>query len=145
MPIRSDFQIFAFNEHLGDNPSDINTDFEFKGRRSSEKVFTIERRPFRSGFVQNQVTHVDNLSHQIPINDDSLPGVDVRRTGQGQNTGWQTHTSIIPASSLQRGRDTIRCRQVGIDAEHRNGRTALSESGSLFTNLEATHVYSFIG
>ena len=28
---RADFQVFDFNEHLGDDQSDINTDFDFQG------------------------------------------------------------------------------------------------------------------
>lgn len=68
-----------------------------------------------SGFVQYQVSHVDELSHEILINDKSLPGVDVYRTGQGKHTGLQTHTDIIPRQLLRNGENTIQFRRVGGD------------------------------
>ena len=43
---RADFQVFTMNEHLGDNQSDINTDFMFKGQLSSVKTFLLGRNPF---------------------------------------------------------------------------------------------------
>jgi hypothetical protein len=41
MSARADFQVLTFNEHLGENQSDINTDFTFRGEFSSTKVFEI--------------------------------------------------------------------------------------------------------
>ena len=112
---RADFQVFTFNEHLGDNQSDINTDFDFQGSSSSVKTFFIGQEPFRSGFVQYQVSHVDSLSHEILINGQPLPAVDVYRTGQGRDTGLQTHTDVIPSSFLRQGDNTIQFRRLGTD------------------------------
>lgn len=112
---RADFQILTFNEHLGDNQSDINTDFPFEGQTSSVKTFHIATEPFSSGFVQYMVKHVEDLSHQILINGKELPWIDVHRTGTGRNTGLQTHTDPIPASFLKHGDNTIQFRRVGND------------------------------
>jgi hypothetical protein len=95
--------------------SDINTDFVFKGSASSEKIFFIGQEPFRSGFVQYQVSHVDELSHQILVNDQPLPGIDVHRTGHGKDTGLQTHTDIIPSNYLLKGDNKIQFQRVGGD------------------------------
>ena len=112
---RADFQVFTMNEHLGDNQSDINTDFTFKGQFSSVKTFLIGQEPFRSGFVQYQVSHVDELGHEILVNNQPLPGIDVHRTGQGKHTGLQTHTDIIPSSFLKKGNNTIQFKRSGGD------------------------------
>ena len=108
---RADFQIFQLNEHLGDNENDINTDFEFVGTFSSEHSFNVATDPFGAGFVQYQVSRVDDLSHEILINGSSLPGVDVHRTGDRLHT----HTDIIPANLLRRGGNTIRFQRRGGD------------------------------
>ena len=112
---RADFQVFTMNEHLGDNQSDINTDFTFKGQFSSVKTFLIGQEPFRSGFVQYQVSHVDELGHEILVNNQPLPAIDVHRTGQGKHTGLQTHTDIIPSSFLKKGNNTIQFKRSGGD------------------------------
>lgn len=112
---RADFQVFTMNEHLGDNQSDINTDFTFKGQFSSVKTFLIGQEPFRSGFVQYQVSHVDELGHEILVNNQPLPAIDVHRTGQGKHTGLQTHTDIIPNSFLKKGNNTIQFKRSGGD------------------------------
>jgi hypothetical protein len=115
MSARADFQVFSFNEHLGDNQSDINTGFTFKGQFSSAKVFEINQEPFSSaGFVQYQVSHVDELSHEILINGQPLPAVDVHRTGQGE-TGLQTHTDVVPSSFFKKGPNTIQFQRKGGD------------------------------
>lgn len=75
----------------------------------------IGQEPFRSGFVQYQVSHVDHLNHEILINGQPLPGVDVYRTGQGRDTGLQTHTDVIPSSFLQRGDNTIQFKRLSSD------------------------------
>ena len=116
MSARSDFQVLTFNEHLGDNQSDINTDFTFRGEFSSEKVFEINQTLFNSaGYVEYQVSHVDDLSHEILINGNPLPAVDVHRTGHGTNTGLQTHSDVIPASFFRQGRNTIQFQRRGGD------------------------------
>jgi hypothetical protein len=116
MSARADFQVFTFNEHLGDNQSDINTDFAFMGQRSSKKVFEINQNPFNAdGYVEYQVSHVDELGHEILINDKKLPAVDVFRTGQGKHTGLQTHTDVIPASFFKKGPNTIQFQRSGGD------------------------------
>ena len=112
---RADFQVFDFNEHLGDDQSDINTDFDFQGQASSIKTFLIGQEPFRSGFVQYQVSHVDELAHEILINGQPLPAIDVHRTGHGRDTGLQTHTDIVPHQFLRRGDNTLQFRRVGGD------------------------------
>jgi hypothetical protein len=105
MSARSDFEVFTFNEHLGENQSDIDTGFTFRGQFSTAKVFEINQTPFGSdGYVEYQVSHVDELSHEILINGKALPAVDVFRTGQGAYTGLQTHTDVIPASFLKKAR-----------------------------------------
>lgn len=115
MGARADFQVFLVNEHLGDDQSDINTDFTFKGEFSSPKIFEINQDPFdSSGFVQYQVSHVDELSHEILINGKPLPAVDVFRTGHGE-TGSMTHTDVIPASFLKKGQNTIQFQRKGGD------------------------------
>jgi hypothetical protein len=112
---RADFQAFLVNEHLGDNQSDINTDFTFKGELSSAKIFEINQTPMdSSGFVQYQVSHVDELSHEILINGKALPAVDVSRTGHGE-TGTMTHTDLIPSSFLKKGQNTIQFQRRGGD------------------------------
>ena len=111
---RADFQVFTWNEHLGDNQGDINTDFTFEGTFSSVKTFFIGQEPFRSGFVRYIVSHVDHLSHKKMINGDPLPGIDISRTGSG-STGYQTHTDIIPSSFLKQGDNTIQFKRVGGD------------------------------
>ena len=111
---RADFQVFDWKEHLGDNQGDINTDFPFEGQFSSTKTFFIGQAPFRAGFVQSQVSHVDELSHQILINGDPLPGIDLPRTGHG-STDLRTHTAVIPASFLRQGDNTIQFQRVGGD------------------------------
>ncbi len=109
---RADFQVFTFNEHLGDDQSDIDTNFDFRGQSSSTQTFLIGQEPFRSGFVQYQVSHVDDLAHEIMVNGQSLPGIDVHRPGQGRDTGLQTHTDIIPHSFLKTVDNTIQFRRV---------------------------------
>jgi hypothetical protein len=116
MGARADFRVFTFNEHLGDNQSDINTDFTFMGQFSSTKVFEINQEPFNSaGFVQYQVSRVDSLSHEILINGQPLPGVDVHHTGHDTDNLVQTHTDVIPASFFKKGQNTIRFQRKGGD------------------------------
>lgn len=109
---RADFQIFKFNEHLGDDENDINTDFTFMGSLSSVKSFNIATEPFGPGFVQYQVSRVDSWAHEILINGDALPAIDVHKTGP---EGVETHTDVIPARFLQRGSNTIRFQRRGGD------------------------------
>ena len=116
MSARADFQVFTFNEHLGDDEGDINTDFAFTGQRSSKKVFEIKQTPFaHDGYVEFLVSHVDELGHEILINDKPLPAVDISRTGQGKHTGHQTHTDVIPASFFKKGANTIQFERKGGD------------------------------
>jgi hypothetical protein len=116
MSARADFQVFTFNEHLGDDQSDIDTDFTFRGEFSSKKTFHINQTPFQvDGFVQYHVSHVDELGHEILINDVPLPAVDVFRTGQGEHTGHQAHMDVIPASCLRKGPNTIQFQRKGGD------------------------------
>ncbi|MBB6096207.1 hypothetical protein HNQ60_005129 [Povalibacter uvarum] len=116
MSARADFQVFTFNEHLGDNQGDIDTDFDFKGQRSSKRTFQINQTLFEvDGYVSYQVSHVDELAHEILINDQPLPAVDVFRTGQGDHTGLQTHTDVIPARFLKTGANTIQFERHGGD------------------------------
>ena len=112
---RGDFQVFTVNEHLGDNEGDVNTGFTFMGQFSSEKTFFIGQQPFRDGFVQYQVSHVDELSHEILINGQPLPAVDVFWTGHGEKSGLQSHTDVIPSSLLKQGDNTIRFKRLGGD------------------------------
>jgi hypothetical protein len=115
MSARADFQVFTFNEHLGDNQSEINTGFTFMGEFSSTKIFEINQELFNSsGFVQYQVSHVDELSHEILINGQPLPAVDIHRTGHGE-TGLMTHTDVIPSSFLKKGQNSIRFQRRGGD------------------------------
>jgi hypothetical protein len=112
---RADFQVFSFNEHLGDSQGDINTDFTFMGQFSSKKIFEVNQAPFDSpGFVEYQVSHVDELSHEILINEQPLPGVDVHRTGHGE-TGLQTHTDVVPFSFFKKGQNTVQFQRKGGD------------------------------
>jgi hypothetical protein len=116
MSARADFKVLTFNEHLGDDQDDINTDFTFTGQRSSKKVFEINQDPFAAdGYVEYQVSHVDELAHEILINDQPLPAVDVFRTGQATNTRVQTHTDVIPASLFRKGSNTIQFERQGGD------------------------------
>ena len=115
MTARADFQAFLVNEHLGDNQSDIDAGFTFKGEFSSALIFEINQKPMdSSGFVQYQVSHVDELSHEILVNGKALPAVDVFRTGHGE-TGLMTHTDLIPSSFLKRGQNTIQFQRRGGD------------------------------
>jgi hypothetical protein len=116
MSARADFQVFIFNEHLGDDESDIDTDFTFRGEFSSKKTFHINQAPFQvDGFVQYHVSHVDELGHEILINDVPLPAVDVFRTGHEAATGHQAHLDVIPASFLKKGPNTIQFQRKGGD------------------------------
>lgn len=116
MGARADFQVFTFTEHLGDIQGDINTDFTFMGQFSSTKIFEINQEPFHSaGFVQYQVSHVDELSHEILINGQPLPAIDVQRTGHATHTGLQTHTDVIPSSFFRMGQNTIQFQRKGGD------------------------------
>jgi hypothetical protein len=116
MSARADFQVFLVNEHLGDDEGDIDTGFTFTGQHSSKKTFHINQNLFEvDGYVSYQVSHVDELSHEILINDKPLPAVDVFRTGQGEHTGLQTHTDVIPASFLKTGANTIQFERKGGD------------------------------
>ncbi len=108
---RADFQVFQLNEHLGDNEGDINTDFVFRGAESSELSFNIATEPFGTGFIQYQVSHVDNPSHEILINGSELPAVDVHVTG----SRLMTHTDIIPGNFLVSGVNRFRFRRRGGD------------------------------
>lgn len=108
---RADFQIFQLNEHLGENEGGINTDFAFQGAESSEHAFNIATAPFGPGFIQYQVSNVDSLSHEILINGQPLPAVDVHLTG----SQFLTHTDIIPEQFLRFGSNTFRFRRRGND------------------------------
>ena len=111
---RADFQVFTWNEHLGDNQGDINTDFTFEGQFSSVKTFFIGQDPFRSGFDEFQVSRVDSLSHEILINGQALPAIDIPRTGNS-DIRLQTHTDVIPANFLKKGDNTIQFKRNGGD------------------------------
>jgi hypothetical protein len=116
MSARADFQVFQVNEHLGDNEDDINTDFDFMGQRSSKMTFHINQSLFAvDGYVSYKVSHVDELAHEILINDVLLPAVYVSRTGHGEHTGIQTHTHVIPARFLKTGENTIQFERNGGD------------------------------
>ena len=90
------------------------------GRNTStavvEEVFTINQTLFKvDGYVEYQVSHVDELGTEILINGKPLPGVDVHRTGQGKHTGLQTHTDVISASFFKQGQNTIQFKLNGSD------------------------------
>jgi hypothetical protein len=88
----------------------------FRGQFSSIKVFEINQTPFDAdGYVEYQVSHVDELAHEILVNGKALPAIDVFRTGQGAHTGLQTHTDVIPASAFRKGENTIQFQRKGND------------------------------
>lgn len=86
------------------------------GQFSSTKVFDRDQEPSTSdGFVQYQVSHVDHLSHEILINGQPLPGIDIHRTG---TTGLQTHTDVIPRRFLRKGQNTIQFERKSADTDN---------------------------
>ena len=104
MSARADFQVFTFNEHLGDNESEINTGFTFMGEFSSTKIFEINQELFNSSGSRRIKFRRGRAIHETRSTG-SPPAVDIDRTGHGE-TGLETHNrTSIPASFLKRGRN----------------------------------------
>ena len=107
----ADFAIVQFNEHLGDDPGDLNVpEFEFVGNQTSLKHFSIPGEPTAAGYILIQAGDVQNKGHKILVNGIDLPGTDINRTREAR---WQDTFDVIPAGILSQGNNTIQIQRAG--------------------------------
>jgi hypothetical protein len=78
-PVRTDFTVVTVNEFLGNNPSEINTDFPFVGRQSSLKTFQIDGIPIDDAYLLVTYTPIGigNANNIIKINNRDLIWFDI--------------------------------------------------------------------
>ena len=108
---RADFNLIMFNEHLGDNAGDINTDFPFKGASSSIKSFRIEGEPTDDAFLLMNHTQVNSLGHKVLVNGQELPDLPVKDADDKS----VTQMASIPPGRLQKGNNTLQFKLSGSD------------------------------
>ena len=113
MPIRSDFQIVRFWDHLGDDKGDIKgVPSTFHGDETPTYNFYVDAQPL-NGYVVMQIYDVHSSGHEIMINDISLPNVDI--APQGAKNSWAVWLDEIPGKYLKCGNNTIQVKR------YRNG------------------------
>lgn len=106
----ADFAIVKFNEHLGDDPGDLNAPaFTFVHNLTTLKHFDVPGVPTGPGYLIMQTVDVQSLFHEILINNTELPGVDIIPTAENQ---YGVDMDVIPERRLQRGDNTIQIRRA---------------------------------
>jgi hypothetical protein len=101
----ADFALITFNEHLGDEEGDLDTDATFVGNESTLKSFNIAGTPTGNGYLVLTVFDVQTDVHRIVINGTELGGMDFPQT-PAENR-WQTHMDKIELDVLRSGMNTI--------------------------------------
>jgi hypothetical protein len=101
-PVRTDFKIITVNEFLGNNPSEINTDFPFVGRQSSLKTFQISGVPVDDAYLLLTHSPIGYAGNIIKINNRDLPWIDIFASSEDS-----THLKTIPPGYLVRGVNTL--------------------------------------
>ena len=104
MPLRSDFKVLVFNEHLGDKESDLNTEWPWKGNSTSTLDWRMAE-PKESGYLLIQTYDVGNSNHKIIINDTDLPEFDIPKQ---REYSWNTWMDIIEEGVMNSGSNSIR-------------------------------------
>ena len=125
MSTRSDFVAINFNQQLGDDPKAIPSFFdlqaEFWGRRSEEKTFEIFGPGHLAGgaYLIVNTLGVQLAVHQIAINGNHLPGVDIQpalaNDPKANKLSFNTNMDPIPDGLLRMGLNTI---QVHVSDYH---------------------------
>lgn len=107
MSTQSDFGLITFWEHLGDKKGDLSTSATWVGDRTTVRNFNIDGVPQGKGYVLVQAYDVHEGSHQILINGQALPGMDIpKEVGK-----WQTWMDEIPSGIMKQGNNTIQIRR----------------------------------
>lgn len=105
MPVRADFKIVRFYEHLGDNLNDLSASqrgsTEWQGDESTEKIFNIDGTPTDDAYVIIGTCDVVGWKHKVLINGNTagnlVPG-----------KGWQTQMlQVKNTAKLKKGDNTI--------------------------------------
>lgn len=100
--VRTDFKVITVNEFLGNNPSEINTDFPFVGRQSSIKTFQIDWLPIDDAYLLLTHSPISYAGNVIRINNRDLPWIDIFESHEAA-----THLKTIPPGFLVRGVNTF--------------------------------------
>ena len=110
MPLRADFHIIRFFEHLGDDEGDIDTHATFVGNQTTVRNFYIGQPPSGSGYITLQLYDVHSSGHHIKINGIELGGFDIPK--HPKENRWQTWTDVIEGGILKQGNNTVQITRV---------------------------------
>ena len=103
MPVRSDFTMIHFSEHLGSNEVDLNAPWaRFVGNQSTLKTFNVDNRPTGEAYLLIQTLKVGVFSHKIIINGTELSGYNLP-----QHDGWTVWMAGIDEGILKHGANTL--------------------------------------
>ena len=123
MALRANYEIIAFDEHLGDNESDLPLDlairsssafifdtYTFVGSQSSLRTFNIDSLPRGGGYLTIQLLHVHKKGHRMEINGvelgkETIMGTDVR---SGSAYRWHIWTTDFKTRILKQGSNNVR-------------------------------------
>jgi hypothetical protein len=99
---KADFQYLSINQ-------------EFNSQNNSvTKTFTVESSlpvpPIQDGYLLITTRDVTGVNHQVFINNNQLPGFDLRA-----HEGWATSMDHIPPGLLKAGQNTITIERIGGD------------------------------
>lgn len=105
MPIRADFEIVRFYEHLGDNINDLSASERgsttWQGDESTEKVFNIDGTPTGHAYLIIGTRGVDGWGHEVLINGTKAGNL-------VPSKGWQTQMLQVKSpAKLKKGDNTI--------------------------------------
>jgi len=103
----ANFKFVKFGKHLGDVEDELSGAgaFEFKGKSTDPKTFTIAGEPRGDGYLLIQAYDVGVYSHEIKINERPLPAHDIPPDAAANR--WQTWMDYIPAGYLENGSNSI--------------------------------------
>jgi hypothetical protein len=102
----ADFAVITFNEHLGDNESDLGSSWgTFVGNATTVRNFTVDGVPTGLGYLLIQTFDVQSQNHRIKINGKDLGGADI--FPHPVENKWQTWMDGIESGVLKSGNNTI--------------------------------------
>lgn len=105
MPIRSDFKVLVFNEHLGDKESDLDKPGYAWKHNSTSTLDWGMAAPVERGYLLIQTYDVGNSNHRIIINGIDLEGFDIPKQREYR---WNTWMDIVEEGVMQGGTNSIR-------------------------------------
>ncbi|WP_254272630.1 DUF7383 domain-containing protein [Haloarcula marina] len=104
MTYRANYARCSFQQHLGPSADSLDVPWaDFTGNVSDPVTFEIPTDAPAEPYIEMQVYDVDEFTHEIHLNDQSLSGFDI-----APGDGWQYWMDTIGAEQLQSGENTLR-------------------------------------